>query len=185
MNLTAKKRAKDTKAQINQIRREGNIPAVFYAPQSPAVSIEVEGAQFEAALRHIPKGRLATTVFTLKVDGKTTKAIVKDIQYDVTTYNVIHLDFEELKEGVPVRINVPIECTGMEECVGIKQGGALRQIIRSVRVECLPGDIPREFFIDIRELSMRQSKKLSALEMPKGVRALAKADEVVAVIAKR
>ncbi len=185
MNLTAKKRAGLAKRQTKQIRREGNIPAVFYSPGQPAQSIEVDGAQFRAALRSIKTGRLGTVTFTVDLEGKKTKAIVKDIQYDVTTYNVIHLDLVELQDKTPVRVNVPIECVGVEECVGIKLGGAMRQIIRSIRVECLPEDIPHGFELDVKNLSMKQSKRISEIAMPKGVRPLTTSDEVVVVVAKR
>ncbi len=182
MNLSAKKRTGDK--TVNQIRRAGGIPAVFYSPGDSGHPIEVNGPQFEAAMRDIKPGRLATTKFTLDIDGKKIQAIVKDIQYNRTTYQVIHLDFEELKKDVPVRINVPIECVGQEDCVGIKLGGFSRQIIRSVRVRCLPQDIPVEFKVDIRNLKMKQALRISAIPMPKGVETLVK-DEVVVVIGKK
>jgi len=185
MNLTAKKRAEGAKGKIKQIRREGNIPAVFYSPGSPAQSIEIDGLQFNTALRKIKSGRLATTVFTLELEGGKNQVIVKDIQYDLTSYKVIHLDFEELKKDIPVRIKVPIECVGVEECVGIKLGGFMRQVIRNVKVECLPKNIPHEFQMDISGLSIKQSKRLSEISKPEGIKFLTTTDEVVVVIAKR
>jgi large subunit ribosomal protein L25 len=185
MNLTAKKRAGETKGANNQIRRSGNIPAVLYSSGEPGVSIEVEGAEFQTALRNIKKGHLSTTVFDLEVEGKKTKAIVKGIQYHRTTYDIIHLDFEELKADVPVSVKVPIEFTGVADCVGVKLGGAVRQIIRNVKVECLPKDIPSAFTLDIRELKMKQSKRLSDIQMAEGIKPVAATDEVVVVIAKR
>lgn len=168
-----------------QLRRAGSIPAVFYAPGDQGQSIEVNGQQFEAALRGVKPGHLATTKFTLDFDGKKTQAIIKDIQYDVTTYRVIHLDFEELKKDTHVNVNVPIECVGMEDCVGIKLGGVSRQVIRSVRVNCLPQDIPTHFQIDIRDLMIGQALRLSSIAMPKGVRPLATTDEVIVTVKKQ
>lgn len=185
MNLTANKRAEETKGAVKGARRAGKIPAVCYESGGQTQSIEVDGAAFNAALRNMKSGRLSTTVFSLDLDGKKVKAIVKDIQYDLTSYNVIHLDFQELKDDIPVSVKVPIECVGKGECVGIKLGGFLRQIIRDIKVSCLPKDIPNEFELDIRNLRMRQSMRLSDLAMPKGVKPLATTDEVVAVIAKR
>ena len=185
MNLTAKKRAEETKGITKKIRREGNIPAVFYASGETGVSIEIDGPEFQAAMRTIKPGRLSTTVFTLDLEGKKIKAIVKGIQYDLTTYDVIHLDFEVLKDDVPVTVKVPVECVGVADCVGIKLGGSLRQIIRNIKVQCLPKHIPEEFFLDVQDLKMRQSKRLSDIAMPEGVRPIAATDEVVVVIAKR
>lgn len=185
MKLTATKRVEETKGAVKQARRLGKIPAVFYADGKPGLPIEVDGAQFSAAIRTVKKNHLSTTVFSLEIDGKEQKMIVKGIQYDRINYDVIHLDFEGLDDNRLVKINVPIEFTGINDCVGIKLGGNLRQVIRNVKVKCLPKNIPSEFVIDVRELKMRQSKKLSDIEMPEGVVPIAKADEVVVVIAKR
>jgi large subunit ribosomal protein L25 len=85
MNLSAKKRAGETKGAVKQGRRNGKIPAVFYSAGKPGQSIEIEQSEFEAALRSIKKNHLSTTVFNLDVDGTKTKAIVKGIQYDRVT----------------------------------------------------------------------------------------------------
>lgn len=185
MKLTAKKREGEGKSALNQIRRAGNIPAVFYAPGQPGQSIEITGSEFEAHLREIKKGTLSTTIFEIELDGKKKKAIVKDIHYDVTSYRIIHLDFEELKDDVPIRVRVPIECVGVGDCAGIKLGGFLRQVIRFVKVKCLPKDLPSQFEIDVQHLSMKQSKRLSDILLPKNVELLARPEEVVVVIAKR
>jgi large subunit ribosomal protein L25 len=98
---------------------------------------------------------------------------------------VIHLDFQEIVKGSTVKVNVPITCIGMAECAGIKLGGFLRQILRTVKVECLGDAIPKEFVIDVKDLGIRQTKRLSDLAMPKGVKPLAAMNEVLVVIAKQ
>ena len=185
MKLTAKNRAGEVKSETKKMRREGNIPAVFYPPGQMGQSIELSGVEFEAALRQMKPGRLSTTIFELELEGKTHKALVKDIQYDLTTYKVIHLDLIQLEEKTPIKVNVPIEFTGVADCVGIKLGGALRHIIRKVKVKCLPKDIPSNFDLDVREMKMKQAKRLSDIAMPAGVTPVGAADEVVVIIAKR
>jgi large subunit ribosomal protein L25 len=98
---------------------------------------------------------------------------------------VSHIDFEELFDDVPVSVKVPINCIGVADCAGIKLGGFLRQVIRHVRVECLPKHIPAEFQVDVRELGIKQSRKLADIKIPQGVKPLAKMDEVVVVVSKR
>jgi large subunit ribosomal protein L25 len=185
MKLTVKERDSNTKKDAKQIRRQGNIPAIIYSAGKAGEMISVDGVEFSGLLRGIKQGRLSTTKFVLVFGKNERKAIVKDIQYHPTTYQPLHIDFEELKDNVPVNVKIPIACTGVVECVGIKLGGFLRQVIRYVKVQCLPKEIPAEFSIDVRELGMRQSKRVSDLAMPKGVRPLAPANEVVVVIAKR
>lgn len=184
MQLTVKKRAEKSKARINQIRREGMIPAIMYSSGNTGTALEVDGPGFHAAMRAIKPGMLSTTIFTLDFENKKTKVIVKDIQYDVTSYDVIHLDFEELKDNTPVKVNVPVHCIGTADSPGIKLGGALRQITRKIKVTCLPENIPADFEVDVSQMALGQKIRLSDIAMPKGVTPLKK-DEVIVVIAKQ
>lgn len=186
MKLQTVKRAKDNKSEVKKLRREGFIPAVLYVKGEAGDTLAVNRNEFGSYLRHVKPGHLPTSIFTLTDEnGRERRVLIKDIQYEVTTYAVTHLDFEELVEGQKVNVKVPIECTGAAECVGIKLGGVLRQVIRHVRVRCLPKDLPSFFELDVRELGIKQSKRLSQLTIPSTVRPLADLNEVVAVIVKR
>jgi len=185
MKLNVKPRIGDKKSDIKQLRREGAIPAIVYSSKGQPKKIIVNGVEFSAVLREMKSGHLPTTVFTL-IDGKMEqRVVVKDIQYDLTTYNVSHIDFGELSDDVLVRVKVPVTCIGVADCIGVKLGGFLRQVVRHVRVECLPRWIPSEFLIDVKDLGIRQSKRLKDIQIPEGVRPLANLDEVLVVIAKR
>lgn len=186
MKLNVKPRTAEKKRDSKRLRREGAIPAVLYGRSIEAQNIVVVDNEFQALLRKIPKGRLSTTVFTLAGEGgKLKQAIIKDIQYHPTTYHVLHLDFEELQEKVRVNINVPIECVGVAECVGVKQGGTLRQVIRTVRISCFPQEIPPVFILDVKNLGVRQHRKLSEIEMPASIRPITDLKEVAVVVAKK
>lgn len=185
MKLTITPRSAKAKGEIKQIRRKGNIPAVVYAPGEKAESIEVNGAEFGALVREIKAGHLPTSVFTLVIGNKEVKAIIKDIQYNMINYKVSHIDFEKLSDKVLITVNVPVTCAGIVDCVGIKLGGFLRQVYRTVSVECLPGVMPKEFVIDIRELGIGQSRRLSDIPMPKGVKPLEDMKKVLVVIGKQ
>lgn len=184
MKLNVNTRAGATKGEIKQIRREGNIPAIIYSPGRDGELLTVNGTEFTTAIRNMESGRLSTTTFTLNVGGKSKQAIVKGIQYHPTSYQVIHLDFQELTDA-PISVRVPILCTGVADCPGIKLGGFLRQVIPHVQVECKPKEIPQQFTVDVKDLGIMESKRLSDVAMPEGVRPLANLDEVVVVIAKR
>lgn len=183
--LSAEARTSTKKSETKQIRREGKIPAILYSVGKPNLQLTVSKDELGAILRQMKPGHLGTTVFHLKLDGKERKAIIKDIQYKLTTYEVSHIDFEELFEDVPVNVKVPIQCIGVADCVGVKLGGFLRQIIRHIRVECLPKQIPTNFDIDVQDLGIKQSKRISDITIPSGVKPLAKVDEVVVVVSKR
>jgi large subunit ribosomal protein L25 len=185
MKLTVKERAIGEKSKVKEIRRDGDIPAILYAAGQAGETILVGGVEFGAAMRSVKPGMLPTTVFELAMNKKMIKAIIKDIQYHPTTYKVLHLDFQDLSGDSPIIVKVPVECVGMADCMGIKLGGFLRQVLRYVKVQCLPKDMPNAFTLDVKELGFRQSKRLRDLELPKGVRLVGNEDDVIAVIAKR
>jgi len=185
MKLSAFKRTGEKKSEITKIRISQDIPGVIYGPKHKNENIFIKGDAFGAALRQIPKGKLATTVFDLNLDGKDYKAIVKDIQYHRTTYNILHIDFEIVEKDVPITVNVPITFKNQMDCAGVKLGGFLRQVIRAVKVRCLLKDLPKEFIIDVKEMNILDSRRLSDLVFPKNVHPLANLKEVAAVVAKR
>ena len=185
MKLTATVRASTKKSDMKQARREGKIPAIFYSTGEHNQQLIVDAAEFNAILRQIKPGRLSTTVFSIVINGTTKKAIIKDIQYQLTTYRVSHIDFKELVDNVSVSLKVPIECVGVAECIGVKLRGFLHQPMRHVNVECLPEHIPSQFEINVENLEISQSKRLSDIVLPKGVKLLARMDEVVVAVSKR
>ena len=183
--LSTETRSAKSKGEAKSLRRSQKIPAVLYGLQGGNLNIAVDQPAFEAVLRKIPKGSLSTTKFELDVAGKKHSAIVKEIQYSRVGYNILHLDFECLEEKARVNVNVPVRIKGDIDCVGIKLGGVLRRVIRAVRVNCLPKDMPEHFTLDVTALGVKQSKRVSDIEVPEGVRMLSAAGEVVVLIAKR
>jgi len=186
MKLPIYKRSSNKKSELNTLRREGKIPAVLYVRGKESEPLFLEQSTFLSTLRQIKEGHLPTSKFTLVTEeGKEIPVLVKDIQYKPTTYEIIHLDFEELLPDVKVRAKVPIECVGAIDCVGIKLGGVLRQVVRNLPIECLPGDLPECFELDVKELGLNESKKLKDLNLPSTVRPLADLRQVAVVIAKK
>jgi large subunit ribosomal protein L25 len=158
------------------------IPACIYGngvKDGQSEYITILAAELEAHLRDMKKSGvlLATSIFELS-DGRS--AIIKEIQYHRTNYKVLHIDFYIVDKKEQVTVNVPIQIDGKDECVGVKLGGFLRQVIRTLKVQCLPSDIPPKFTIDVRDLNHtaegdkkpNKSKRLSDIALPKGVKPL-------------
>lgn len=185
MKLAVKVRVSEKKSHLKQIRRDGYVPAVIYSSKSAPEKLMINSAEFSAIFRQMKPGQLPTIVFTLVDGDRERRAIIKDLQYHLTTYQVSHADFEELQEDVPVSVNVPVNCVGVVDCIGVKLGGFLRQVSRHVRVTCLPKHIPQEFQVDVRDLGIRQSKRLKDVKVPDGVKLLASLEKVLVVVAKR
>lgn len=185
MKLEVQKRTTGKKGEINKLRREGNVPAILYGYKEHGTPVHLKKEEIQAILRNMKPGLLSTTVFELHVGGKKQKAIIKEIQYNVASYEVEHIDFAMVAEDKPVTVNVPVQLVGVADCVGVKLGGFLRQVIRTLKVSCLPKHIPQEFTVDVRDLNIAQSKTLADIEISSNVRPLAKMDEVVVIVGKK
>jgi len=186
MKLSLFKRTPGKKSENKKIRREGNVPGILYGLKQEVQNIYIKGEELQAIFRSMKPGLLPTTVFTLEDGAKSCQAIVKDIHYHPTTYAVEHIDFVVLEANTPVNINVPIVVLGAADCPGVKLGGFLRQVIRTLKVHCLPKDIPQQFTLDVQSLQVSEAKRLSDIVVPARVRPMAKSmNEVAVVIAKR
>lgn len=185
MKLKTTARAADRKGESKRLRREGKIPAVLYVKGEKSLPIAVEQGQYEAVLRRIKKGYLPTTRFKLEGEFGVKEVIVKGVDYDPITYQVRHLDFLELEKDKKVRVKVPITFKGEADCVGVKQGGVLRQVIRHLHVECTPEHLPDHYTIDVTNMDLNQSKKLKTIKTSEHVRLLISPEEVAVIVAKR
>ncbi|HEX2582885.1 MAG TPA: 50S ribosomal protein L25 [Chlamydiales bacterium] len=183
--LTVYPRKDLKKSETNRIRREGNVPGILYGQGHPNETIWIQGEELQAILRNLESGLLATTTFELHDGKRILKAIVKDIHYHVASYAIEHIDFAILDPHREVTVNVPITILGLADCVGVKLGGFMRQVIRALKVSCLPKHIPKAFELDIRDLNVAQSKRLSDIAIPDSVRPLGRMNEVAVVIAKK
>ncbi|MCY3974963.1 MAG: 50S ribosomal protein L25 [Simkaniaceae bacterium] len=175
------------KSELTAIRFRSDIPVVMYesGKSGRGINAVVNGREFDAVLRKLPKGYLPTTLFDMEWEGTSRRAIVKDIQYHPTTYGILHIDFMVLDDAVPVDLKVPVVPVGEAECTGVKLGGFLRHLIRHVRVRCLPKHIPTDFKVDVRPLDIGDTKRVRDIEVGSEVRMFTPGGEVVFVIAKR
>ncbi|WP_038500787.1 50S ribosomal protein L25/general stress protein Ctc [Chlamydia avium] len=185
MELVVTSRETDRKSFLKKIRQQGGIPAVIYSKGKSLANIVVDAHVFKNFLSGLESGSLSSTIFSLSYEGRIIRALIKDIQYQVTTYDVIHLDFEELVEERDVKLNIPIRCINAVDCIGVKLGGSLRQIIRYLRVVCKPKDIVPFLELDVRSLGLSQTKKLSDITIPPGIRPITSLKEVVVTVSRR
>ncbi len=185
MKLSYFSRTVGKKGDVNKLRREGGVPAVLYGLNQPPESVFIKKNEVETFLRNMKPGLLSTSVFELHDGQKSRKAMIKEVQYHRSTYAIEHIDFALVNDKEKVTVKVPLQITGAAECAGVKLGGFVRQSIRSLKVSCLLKDIPQELTLDVRDLQIAQSKRLSDIAIPDGVQPHAKMNEVAVVIAKK
>ncbi len=185
MELKAQTRSPKKKSDIKQLRAQGKIPAILYSKGDIGEALVVDAIPFKKIINQLKPGSLSATIFDLTFEGKVVKAIVKDIQYNIITYDVIHLDFVELIDDVPVTLNIPIECINAVDCVGVKLGGVLRQVVGHLKVRCLPKDIPSHFELDVKDVGMFGKRRLSDISLPNTVEPRMGLNTIAVVIGKK
>jgi large subunit ribosomal protein L25 len=185
MKLAYFARKAGAKGENNRLRRDGNIPAIIYNQGKPGHPVYIKKEEFDAILRKMQPGLLSTTFFELSDGEKKVKVLIKEVQYHKTSYAIEHIDFIAVSDERPIQVNVPIQLSGVADCVGAKLGGFLRPVIRFLRVSCLPKHLPQSFMLDVKDLGVAESRRLADIAIPEGVRPIAKMNEVAVVIAKK
>jgi large subunit ribosomal protein L25 len=126
-----------------------------------------------------------THLVDLVVDGRTDKVLVREIQTHPRRLGPIHVDFYQVNLEEKITVEVPVHLVG--ESAAVKRGDAdILQPIHSLRVECLPSDIPEAFEVDMTPLEEIESEvRISDIKMPKGVTVLIDPEELVVKIIKK
>jgi large subunit ribosomal protein L25 len=128
------------------LRREGRVPAILYGHNVEPRPIEAEARVLRRVWMHA--GR--TQLVDLKVDGgRAQKVLVREMQVDPRTGNPIHADFFAVNLLEKLTADVPIVIVGESPAVVDAKIGTLQQLITTLRIECLPSDLPSQFNVDV------------------------------------
>lgn len=171
------------KNAARRLRETGQIPAVLYGGKSEAVALAVNAKKVTGILRS-ESGH--NTIFKVKLGSQQQSAIIKDWQVDPVTGGLLHVDLLRIAMDVRMRVKVPVHTFG--EPAGVKQqGGIFEMVTREVEVECLPGEIPAEFRVDVSELLIGKQLRVADLPIdPAKVKLITEPQRVIAhVVALR
>lgn len=155
IDLAGQSRTNLGKKESKHLREAGLIPCALYGVGENQ-NLTVEAKAFDKVI-------ITPNVYVvnLNIDGKEHKAILKEVQYHPVTDAVMHVDFLEVTDTKPFSIKLPIKVEGHAE--GVKQGGKLKVKMRKMKVFGLLKDLPAELVIDVTNLGLGQSIKLSSL----------------------
>ena len=180
--LTAKTRAEKGSASAGRLRRTGSFPAVVYGEGRPGLDIQLNEHDFVVMLR---THRSENMIVDLTVEGRAQpmKVMVKAMQHHPLTGRVIHVDFYEVSMTRKIEIDVPVKLVGVPTGVA-NEGGILEHVLRTLAVQCLPGDLIEEFELDVADLHI--GKTLRVRDVPVDAakyKVLSDPDQVVAAVA--
>jgi large subunit ribosomal protein L25 len=158
--LKAERRTDFKKSTSNQMRKAGTIPGIYYSFGEEPIPIKVN----ELSLRPFVFTS-ESHIVSLQIEGekKPLSCILKDTQFEPITSRIIHFDLIGLKEGELLTIEVSILLKG--NAVGVKEGGIVQHNLHKLELKCLPQNIPPHIDVDITNLSIGDSIKVSDLKL--------------------
>lgn len=161
--LNAKIRREAGKGAARKLRKAGEVPATAYGHGQETESLSVNAHELELLLSKINP---ETTLIDLNVDGgRSTPALIREIQHHPSRPVILHLDLFKVKAGEKLHVEVPVRLHGNP--VGVREGGGvLQEVMHELTVECLPKDIPAGIDVDVENLELGHSIHVSEVTLP-------------------
>ena len=171
--LKAQKREQTGTKSAVKVRNEGRLPAIVYGHKQEPAAILLEGHTFVEAIHH------GHRLFDVQVGRKKETMLVKDLQYDHLSRNIIHVDLIRVDVTETVKVEVSIEVKGVAK--GSHAGGIIVEHMNRLEIECLVTDIPDTIVVSVKDLDVGDSLHVRDIESPEGIKILS--DESALVFA--
>ena len=172
LGIKAKVRAEIGGRRPRRIRASGRVPAILYG-SGTSQALELNGREIAEALHGASSESVLIDLTLESEGGSTTKkmALIREVQHDPLRDTIEHIDFHQIEENKKLRVEVPVHEVG--EPVGVRTGGGiLDHNLRTLRVECLPKDLPERIDIDVSALEVGQAIHVGEVKLPEGVTVL-------------
>ena len=175
--LQVSQRAGIGRTALKAVRKSGRVPGVLYGKAKDksvrARAIEIDAKKLQAVLHASTSENMLVDVEVTdqagaKVDAHL--ALLVDVQHHPLEDYIIHIDLHEIDQDEILHAEVPVVSVG--EPAGVKTGGGLLEtMLRTIRVACLPRDLPEVISVDVSELTIGHSVHVRELKLPANVTA--------------
>ncbi len=180
MNIVVKSEKREGlgKNAARRLRTQGFIPAVLYGEAKDSVPLVLKKKDIIQIMKLESR---ENTIFKVAYDAEEYDAMIKELQTDPTTDELIHADLIRIALDKPIRVTVPIVHSG--EPIGVKtEGGFIDFVTREIEIECLPREIPESLGIEISGLHIHQSFKVADLSTAAGFKVITDPGTVLVLI---
>lgn len=164
-----------------QLRKQGRIPAIIYGEKKESLPISLLLSDVRAIMKS-ESGE--NTVLRIHRENVQVDAMLKEVQYDYLSDNIIHVDLLRIDLQKAVNVSVPVKVFG--DPVGVKvEDGIFDFMTREIKIRCLPTQIPKEFKIDISGLHTGDSIRAEDLEVAEGIKILSDPHTVICAVTSK
>ncbi len=173
-----KAKTRDATVKLDNLRKSGEIPAVFYGMGKETTPVTVSTVEFKKVWRQAGE----SSAIKVSLPSGDIDVLIHEVQVDPITDEPIHADFLAIDMKKKIQVNVPLEFEGIAPAV--KNGiGNLVKVLHEVEVEALPSDLPHNLVVDISTLETLENQIfVSDIKLPAGVVLITDGGEVVASI---
>tara|TARA_B100001245_G_scaffold222894_1_gene195359 strand:+ start:52 stop:795 length:744 start_codon:yes stop_codon:yes gene_type:complete len=155
-----------TKGEVNSLRIKGSIPAIIYGGLEKNQKISLSKKNLKNL---IEKQNFLSNIISINLDGKSENVLPKEIVWDPKSDEPIHIDFLRIVKGAVVLLEVPVKFINNDKSPGLKRGGVLNIVRRKVELKCPTENIPKELIVDLDNLDIGASIKISSIKLPENV----------------
>jgi large subunit ribosomal protein L25 len=157
----------ETGRHVHAVRRRGEVPAILYGHNVEPQKLVIEAR----ALRKVWHSAGHSHLVDLALDGgRARKVLIRELQVNPRTTELMHVDLFAVNLLEKLTVEIPLIPVGESPAVSELKLGVLQQIITSVKVECMPGDIPAQLNVDISGLTdIDQGIRLAEVPLPERV----------------
>ena len=165
LNADLRERTGTNKAR--EIRNvDGMVPAIVYGDEKETLNIKLKLNELTKASEN---ELFYTQVLLIKTEGKEEKVVLKELQRDPAKGKFLHADFQRVSRKPKLKVIIPVNFVNEEECAGVKvDGGVVAKAIREIEIMCLAGNIPESIDVDIENLNLGDSIRLTEISLPEG-----------------
>jgi len=156
----------NTKGEVNSLRIKGNIPAIVYGGADKNQKISLSKKNIKSL---IEKENFLSNIISINLDGKSENVLPKEIVWDTITDEPIHIDFLRIVKGSKIILEIPVKFINNDKSPGLKRGGVLNIVRRKVELRCPAENIPTELVVDLDNLDIGASIKISSISLPENV----------------
>jgi large subunit ribosomal protein L25 len=165
--INAKVRTDIGKGASRRMRHAGIIPAIIYGAGKDPVSLSLSHNEIN---NNLSNESFYSHILTVNIDGKSEKAVLKDLQRHPYKPSILHLDLQRVSDTEKLSLRVPLHFINEDNCVGVKQdGGKISHQMTDVEISCLPKDLPEFIEVDLANVKTGEIVHLSNLTIPENV----------------
>lgn len=165
LNADPRERTGSNKARV--IRNiDGMVPAIIYGAEKESLNIKLRLNELTKASQN---ELFYTQVLLIKTGEEEEKVVLKELQRDPAKGKLLHADFQRVSRKTKLKVVIPVNFVNEDDCEGIKnEGGVISKSIREIEILCSAGNIPESIDVDVIDLPLGGSIRLTELNLPEG-----------------